>query len=384
MKRVIFNCVGAGPEKGGMFQYTKAFIEDYIEASVGDEDYTILSDDEVFREFKGCHCILIPKDDAIESRWKRLLRVLCNLGILPFKVHSPKYIEENLSDLNKKHFDVSISLNQRTDNFKFFSSFRVSVIHDAPKAWSKPVRKLHSISYYLQFDSECNFLAKHSDLVLVDSDVSADILRAKYKIDAPIRALYFRPLASGKADTKENPTLPSKFFLYPSTTHPVKNHKRLIDALSLANQFLSEHFSLVLCGPVEVHTEAVLLHARLKNVHVQHVGYVSEEIKAAIMNRADALIMPSVFNFTNIPLFEAVFANCPVLCSEMATSREIFGEALRYFHPLSVESIASAIVYFDLEASNDSVQLLDELIAQIELKRSVQLKNILDLINRLG
>lgn len=380
MKKILFNCVGAGPEKGGMYQYAVAFIDDYIRLEGQANEYIILCDDDSYGSFLEAKVYILHKNDVRETKWERFRRVARNFNMIPAAWYAPKYLEhEALSALREVEFDVSFALNQRVDNFYFNSKCQVSAIHDAPRAWSKPVRDAHGWSYIIQFDSECRFLIANSQIVLSDSDVSGELLRTNYQAKSVIKSLYFRPLEHGHENDAllGGVPLPKKFLFYPSTTHPVKNHVRLIDAISLANRFLGEPYHLILSGPNEWHTTRVMQYAETVDVEVRHLGYVTEEEKFKIMQASSALVMPSVFNFTNIPLFEAVFARCQVLCSDMPSSREIFGDRLHYFNPLCSEAIAAEIVKFDESDSSETLMANDrDKKDEILMRRREQLTDI--------
>ena len=343
-KPILFNCVGAGPEKGGMYQYARTFIEDFVELNKNLHQYICLSDDKKFKEIKNCEHIIIEKNSAINRRSERGLRLLQNRNLLPMKVYVPKYMKSVLQQLDGIDIHACIGLNQRVDIFHIPAKIYVSAVHDAPRGWNSVSRSVHSLSYTVQFGAECNYLMRHSDIVLTDSRTSSVLLQKKYDTFADFNHLYFRSLDKSSDNQPISPdfenTLPKNFLYYPSTTHPVKNHVRLIKAMKLANKFVSEPYSLVLSGPTDVFTRKIKMYAKEAGINLKHVGYVSESEKKIIFKQSCALIMPSLFNFTNIPLFEALALNTYVLCSSIESTREIFGNTFEYFNPMHVESIA--------------------------------------------
>ena len=62
-----------------------------------------------------------------------------------------------------------------------------------------------------------------------------------------------------------------------------------------------------------------------------------------------ALIMPSIYEGFGLPLLEAMSAGCPLLCSDIPTSREVAGDAAAYFPSTDVEAISTSLetVLFD-------------------------------------
>ncbi|MES5485754.1 glycosyltransferase family 1 protein [Bradyrhizobium sp. INPA03-11B] len=77
--------------------------------------------------------------------------------------------------------------------------------------------------------------------------------------------------------------------------------------------------------------------------NVRFSGYVEEYEKAALIADAHGLIMPSLAEGFGVPIIEALAANTPVLCSDIAVFREVAGELADYFDPFSIESIAASV-----------------------------------------
>ncbi len=77
--------------------------------------------------------------------------------------------------------------------------------------------------------------------------------------------------------------------------------------------------------------------------NVRFAGYVDEHEKAALIAEAHGLIMPSFAEGFGVPIIEALAANTPVLCSDIAVFREVAGELADYFDPFSSDSIAASV-----------------------------------------
>jgi len=77
--------------------------------------------------------------------------------------------------------------------------------------------------------------------------------------------------------------------------------------------------------------------------NVRFSGYVEEQDKAALIAEAHGLIMPSFAEGFGVPIIEALAANTPVLCSDIAVFREVAGELADYFDPFSTESIRASV-----------------------------------------
>jgi glycosyltransferase involved in cell wall biosynthesis len=78
--------------------------------------------------------------------------------------------------------------------------------------------------------------------------------------------------------------------------------------------------------------------------NVRFSGYVEEPEKAALIAEAHGLIMPSLAEGFGVPIIEALAANTPVLCSDIAVFREVAGDLADYFDPFSIDSIRASVM----------------------------------------
>ncbi len=199
-------------------------------------------------------------------------------------------------------------------------------------------------------------------LVLVDSETGREDLVACYG-DTGVRAddvwpLPFVPAHYLGAEVSEETRrrvrqsydLPESYLFYPAQFWPHKNHKRIVEALGLlAREGL--RIPLVLVGSsggsaLRAETFAGMMStARDLNVEdlVTYLGYVPDSDVSALYAQATALIMPTFFGPTNIPVVEAWGLDCPVVTSDIRGIREQVGDAAVLVDPSSVESIAGGI-----------------------------------------
>ncbi|OAF19507.1 glycosyltransferase family 4 protein [Bradyrhizobium neotropicale] len=85
--------------------------------------------------------------------------------------------------------------------------------------------------------------------------------------------------------------------------------------------------------------------SRMRNLppNIRFAGYVDEHEKAALIAESHGLIMPSFAEGFGVPIIEALAANTPVLCSDIAVFREVAGELADYFDPFSTDAIAASV-----------------------------------------
>jgi glycosyltransferase involved in cell wall biosynthesis len=123
------------------------------------------------------------------------------------------------------------------------------------------------------------------------------------------------------------------FLLYPARSWPHKNHARLFEAFALIRHERPD-LRLVLTGGGEFGALPDGVEAR---------GHVSSDEVVSLMQRASALVFPSLYEGFGLPPLEAMACGCPVASSNAAALPEVVGAAARLFDPYDPEAIADAI-----------------------------------------
>ncbi|MEO7455257.1 MAG: glycosyltransferase family 1 protein [Gemmatimonadaceae bacterium] len=145
--------------------------------------------------------------------------------------------------------------------------------------------------------------------------------------------------------------LPGRYLFYPAYFFQHKNHARLIEALGLITQVSHERIPLVLSGSygdaesTRTYREMMRTAERVGVTdQVTYLGFVPDEDMTGLYAGAAALVMPSLFGPTNVPLIEAWALGCPVVTSNLRGIREMCGDAALLVAPGSVEDIALAML----------------------------------------
>lgn len=204
-------------------------------------------------------------------------------------------------------------------------------------------------------------LVRGALIVLVDSEIGKEDaldLYAGHGLDASrVHVLPFVPpaylLDTSPPDlegVRERHGLPERYLFYPAQFWPHKNHDRLVRALALLRDEHGVEAGLVLCGSREgdirerTHASLAALVRKLRlELQVTELGYVPDADMRALYAGAVALVMPTFFGPTNIPVLEAWSAGCPVITSDIRGIREQVGDAALVADPRSPEAIAAAI-----------------------------------------
>jgi glycosyltransferase involved in cell wall biosynthesis len=124
------------------------------------------------------------------------------------------------------------------------------------------------------------------------------------------------------------------FLLYPARPWRHKNHARLYEAFSLVREERPE-LRLVLTGGGD-------FGAVPEGVEVR--GHVSQEELVSLLQRASALVFPSLYEGFGLPPLEAMACGCPVACADAGALPETVGDAARLFDPRDPGAIAAAVL----------------------------------------
>lgn len=190
--------------------------------------------------------------------------------------------------------------------------------------------------------------------ILTDSEVgSKDVIEA-YKANprcvhaVPYLAPTYLKRAVRQHDidrVRDAYRLPEQFLFYPASFWPHKNHASLFHALHHIREQHDMRIHLALTGGQKhEYSRLVDLASQLGIQSQLHfIGYVPDEDMYPLYASATALVMPTFFGPTNIPILEAWAMNCPVVTSDVRGIREQVNDAGLLVDPNDPLSIAQAI-----------------------------------------
>ena len=111
-----------------------------------------------------------------------------------------------------------------------------------------------------------------------------------------------------------------------------KNYDLLLEAFSRLKNEYSEWKIIVVGENKNTYQSEKIKYDLLGIAHlVEDYGLVSEKKLISLLQRASALIIPSLNEGFNFPLLEALAAGCPVLSSNIPVSKEIGKDYVKYF-----------------------------------------------------
>lgn len=142
--------------------------------------------------------------------------------------------------------------------------------------------------------------------------------------------------------------LPPLFWLYVAHFYQHKNHLKLLQAYHALKINGFNPWPLVLRGD-----DQGLLNEIMKAVKqmamekdVIFLPRLDEGEMPCLYAAAGALVFPSLYEGAGMPVIEAMACGCPVIASDIPTTREFGGDAVSLFDPLDIESITAAMRIF--------------------------------------
>ncbi|WP_298499169.1 glycosyltransferase family 1 protein [uncultured Maritimibacter sp.] len=135
------------------------------------------------------------------------------------------------------------------------------------------------------------------------------------------------------------------FFLFLGTLEPRKNLPLLLDTWAELSRRLPEVEvpKLVLVGALGWLSDDDRARIAQGQAHVITAGQISDGAVGALLSQARALLMPSLIEGFGLPPGEALALGCPVVLSDLAVFREVFGNNPVYLDPTDLYLWAAEI-----------------------------------------
>lgn len=150
------------------------------------------------------------------------------------------------------------------------------------------------------------------------------------------------------------------YLFYPANTWPHKNHKTVLAALKLLHEGDQKELLFVCTGaPKEAHQDILLQVQELGlQDYFRFLGYCPRNELPALYRGAAVLVFPSLFEGFGLPVLEAMWCGCPVICSHTTSLPEVAGDAALYVDPLDANALAEAIykILTDEHLRSDLIQ----------------------------
>ena len=147
-------------------------------------------------------------------------------------------------------------------------------------------------------------------------------------------------------DTRDKYELPQAYILYMGTLQPRKNLVHLIESFIRIKDRIPG-MKLVIAGSKSAHNVDSRIAQVIKENNISKdvvfTGYVQEEDKANIFKMAQVFTFPSLYEGFGIPILEAMSQGIPVLANDIASLREVGGDACRYCNANNLDEFSLAL-----------------------------------------
>ncbi len=216
-----------------------------------------------------------------------------------------------------------------------------------------PKKKSPLTPYFRYYIPQVCRQAQH---IICNSQATADDIINYFQISAnkitPIYLGYNRQFFRVIEGLKHNNKTP--YFVYLGRHDPHKNVSKIISAFAQFKQH--KNYQLWLAGPPDDrYTPLLQQQAQELGIatQVKFLDYVSSPDLAIILNQAQALIFPTLWEGFGFPVLEAIACGTPVVTSNVSSLPEVAGEAALLVNPHDTKSISNAM---NLIAEDDSLR----------------------------
>jgi glycosyltransferase involved in cell wall biosynthesis len=195
---------------------------------------------------------------------------------------------------------------------------------DLPRLFSRTERAYRSIAY--------DRAARKADAVIVISEFVRG--RALELLGLDPARVHVTPLGVDRQALHPGEGEREPFLYYPARPWPHKNHRTLFEAVPLIRRERPD-LRLVLTGGGDLPS--------LPD-GVDALGHVPRARVIGLLQRASALVFPSLYEGFGLPPLEAMACGTPVACSNAGALPEVVGGAARLFDPHDPTELAAAVL----------------------------------------
>ena len=377
---------------GGVYQYSENIIN-CLKMYDDTNNYVLFYSDKDFpyHQYEGGNWRTIFLKDFAQEK-QRGLAEKCRriLKLFPFRYKSKSLMGKH-HELRNYDIDLLILPSTSLSGYYCWIPYIVT-IHDMMHKYYSEFPEITFLDR-VQRDITYKRASLHAKFVLVDAKRGKEDLIKFYGIpEEKIRIFPTMPINIQNYNEKdetfipkviERHNLPDEYIFYPAQFWYHKNHVGIVKALHLLETRYNIKLPAVFVGSKKEAFDDVMRtieELNMKN-QIMYLGYVSDEEVQALYKRAIALVMPTFFGPTNIPVWEAFALGCPVITSNVHGIPEQVGDAGLLVDPRSIEDIADKIytIYSDKDLRTKLVEKGFSRIKELSLENYA--KKLVDIIN---
>ncbi len=270
---------------------------------------------------------------------------------------------EKLDLLHVPHFNAPV----------FYAGPTIITIHDLlwHQQWGSDVTTLPGWKYwlkYLGYRYTASRAIDHATNIITPSETTKQVLATYYPHAEKKTSVVLEGIAPAFTKKQQPSKRKLKQLVYVGSLYPHKNIRIVLQAL----QQLPEH-NLVIVGSRNVFADdtKLLTHELKVTSQVTFAGYVPDEKLCKLLVSSGALIQPSLSEGFGLTGVEALSTGTPVLASDIAVFKEMYGSVATYFDPHSVSELVDTITRLT-SPSKDWLQKAKRHVKQFDWEKMVQ------------
>lgn len=204
-------------------------------------------------------------------------------------------------------------------------------------------KKWHSFAFGSWYRFMVPIISRKSIGIFTVSQFSKSEIIKFYKIKDPSK-IHVISNATASIFKKEGIVKKDNYILSVASIDPRKNLDRLLDAFKIVNKLFPD-LKLILVGNIHraFNSEGKEVIDSFES-NVIFKGYLSDSEIAELYQKARLFVYISLYEGFGIPPLEAMSSGCPVLISDIACLKEVFGPTANYCDHLDQEDIARNII----------------------------------------
>lgn len=333
-----------GPQGTGLGKYTEKLIENLTKIDRQNQ-----------------YVIFLRKDNwnwqKLPNNFKKILADVPWYSLAE-QIRLPKIFEnQNLDLLHVPHFNAPI----------FYDGKFIVTIHDlihhqfnqAATTKNPLIFKIKKLGYQMVIN---HAIQKSAKIIVPSTHIKEEIIK-NFKVDSSKIVVtyeaaeeeYFQSRNKNKPGLDELQTgfegRESSYLIYVGNAYPHKNLNNLLEAFYIlardtrGTRDTFDTLSLVIVCPRDVFSQRLRSEIRKRELEdgVQLKGYLKPTELAKLFRQAAAYVFPSLSEGFGIPGLNAMASGLPVVCSNIPTLKEIYGDAALYFNPHNPKDIAEKI-----------------------------------------
>ena len=194
---------------------------------------------------------------------------------------------------------------------------------------------------------------KNDKVIAISQNTKKDLIKlfpdCKNKfvyIPYGVKKIFFNGLSPKKVkEFNKKYDLPDKYLLYVGVLEPRKNIEGIIKAFLNIHQRIPE-YKLLLAGRRGWYDNEIFNLIKEHNLQnkIIHIGHVEYDMLPHLYKKASIFLYPSFYEGFGMPVLEAMASGCPVITSNISSTKEVAKDAAYLVNPNNIDEISKGIL----------------------------------------